>query len=427
MAFIFRKKPVQQPVKKQHGPIEVYVGVDFGTTFTKVSYQIGDREGTIKYSLRFANDGCETDYCLPSVLGYDSEHECLIFIDDPDDCEFEVIRYFKYSMIQKNVPRSKSFIGYNLNNDPQRLCSAFYIAHVLKLATQFIAQHLPYERQDREIRWYINMGVPVSDCAAKPKPIYDEALNVAWQLVESGVLRDEMKLVELDRFYSQWIDHSRWSNRLNTVPELYAEIIMFLQDRTVDTGFYSVIDIGGGTVDLAVFFKRIDVYTHRVEIMCVAQDVCPLGFEMYKSVIAADEARMRLQISYGSMICHAYDTYRTNMLRVKESKRHLIHFYMGGARNVSFYHECVDDMIKVHKDTMSCYPGSVNQDMVIYMRNKVELDVDDNHRLLISQMLAQPFEKMPELTGQAWNLEKTPPQKNAPPPEDLMLSIYGDC
>ncbi len=302
----------------------------------------------------------------------------------------------------------------------------FYIAHVIKLSKEVVVRHLPKERGDAEIKWYINMGVPVSDFAAKPKPVYDEVLNVAWKLVEIDVLSDEMSLEMIDRFYSQWIDHSTWSNRLNTVPELYAEIIMFLQDKTVDTGFYSIVDIGGGTVDLAVFFKRIDIYTNQIEISCVAQDVCPIGYEMYQHVYTKDEAQKKCCSSYGHMISRSYHNYRSDMQKVKDNRCKLIHFYMGGARNVPFYHSAIEGMWLVHERAWSCYPGSMVQDMVKYMRGRAYLDVDDNPRLLISQMLAQPFEKMPELKGQAWNYEREPHRVNAPSAEDVMLDIYGD-
>ncbi len=426
MAFQFQKKPLQSSVRESHETVEVYIGLDFGTTFTKVSYQIGDKEGTTKYSLPFASDGCESDYCLPSVLGYDPLRGCLAFTKDPEDCGFEVIRYFKYSMIQKNVPRSRAFSGHELNNDPQRLCSAFYVAHVLKLATEFISEYLALAERGCGIRWYVNMGVPVSDFAAKPKPVYDEVLNVAWKLVEQGLLADEMELGRVDQLYNQWIDHSTWSNRLNTVPELYAEIIMFLQDRTVDSGFYSVVDIGGGTVDLAVFFKRIDAYTHRVEISCVAQDVCPLGYEMYKHVVGEVAAKKMCQKSYGELVDKAYHNYRPEMQKAKNRRNEIVHFYMGGARNVPFYRSCIEGMWPVHERAWSCYPGAVVQDIVRYMRNKAYLEVDDNSRVVISQMLAQPFEKIPELTGQPWNFDKAPRYKNAPTAEDVMLGIYGD-
>lgn len=425
MAFDFKPKSFSTQSSVVPRVREIYLGIDFGTTFTKVSFQIGDREGTTKYSLKFQAEGDEEDYCLPSLLGYNAESCSLVFTQEPEDDGVEEIKYFKYSMIERGVPRNKSVDGQPTANDPQRLCSAFYIAHVLKMTKREVLKHRVMKDVAGDVRWYVNMGVPVSDFNARPKPIYDEALNVAWNLSESTILDEEMGLRELDEFYSRWIDHKTWSSRLNTVPELYAELIMFLQDRTVDTGFYSVIDIGGGTVDMAVFFKRIGMYDGNVEISCVAQDVCPLGYEIYKNVLVDQSVRGRMKAAYGGLVDVAYHCYRHEMEKARNSGIRFVHFFMGGARSVEFYRLCVDEMISVHRGAWLCYPGAEFGDMVEFMKGKYFLDVDDNPRVLISQMLAQPFERMPELVGQPWHFNANPVPVNAPSLEELQDSIYG--
>lgn len=424
MAFDFRKKFIAKaPAKKV---AEIYIGVDFGTTFTKVSFQVGGKEGSTKYSLRFNNDGGDEEYCLPSVLGYDAGKAQLVFTQEPEEDGLELIRYFKYSMIQEGVPRSRKLERGGTKNDPQRLCSAFYIAHVLKMAKNSILFHPSVKNRYDEIRWYVNMGVPVSDFNAKPKPVYDEALNVAWRLMDDPLFSDVMGLLDLDEIYSRWTSHELWNDRLNTVPELYAELIMFLQDRSVDTGFYSVIDIGGGTVDMAVFFKHIDLFTQQVQISCVAQEVCPLGYEMLVRHPEKDLARNVVYRSYGEMVTKAYREHRPDWDKVKNNSKNFVHFFMGGARTVAFYHECVESMADVHARGFIAYPGMVEENMVHYMRGKSYLDVDNNARLLISQMLAQPFEFMPPLSGQPWHFDHQPLFRDAPSAMELQLSVYGD-
>ena len=426
MAFQFVRKPVFTPKAQSLKELEIYIGIDFGTTFSKVSLQIGDAEGTRKYSIRFNDQGDEGDYCLPSVLGYDENDKLLVYTDDPEDCGLTPVRYFKYSMIEKGVPREVDDLrGGQTQNDPQRLCSAFYLAHLLRAARRHILEHPAVKGRWSQIRWYVNMGVPVSDFNAKPKPIYDEALNVAWNLSQDESLKAEMAIPQLDEYYSRWIDHSTWSARLNTVPELYAEIIMFLQARTTGTGFYSVIDIGGGTVDMAVFLKRIDEGNeHRIDIYCVSQDVCPLGYELYKNVLDEDIAEKMMYRSYANCLDPAYHQHRNVMQRTFDNEQSLVHFYMGGARKVEFYHGCVDKVDYNYVRGMSAYRGAEECDMLEFMGRSVNLEIRGNHRLLISQMLAQPFEKMPELSGQPWHF-KASPLRTAPSLEDLQDHLNG--
>lgn len=434
MAFQFLKKTTTRPAfvpksaEKTGGKVaEIYIGIDFGTTFTKVSFQVGAKEGTTKYSIRFSPGRSEEAYCLPSKLGYDKSSDELVFTQDPESVGVDEVKYFKYSMIEKGVPRHRDLDKRAaLKNDPQRLCSAFYLAHLIRSIRQKILAHPAVKGRFESHRWYINMGVPVSDFKAKPKPIYDEALNVAWQLAEGDALSERMELAKLDGLYSKGVDHATWSNRLNTVPELYAELIMFLQDKAVDTGFYAVIDIGGGTVDLAVFFKRIDMFSKNVDIYCVAQDVCPLGYEMYRTVLGQDAAYKRMYRSYGTLIDAAYQHNRLEMKKVKERRGQLTHFFMGGARSVGFYHDAVAYMSQLHANGWTCYPGSCEDDMVRFMQGKANLDVNDNPRLLISQMLAQPFEKMPELSGQPWHFNSRPTHRATPTLDELKDSLYGE-
>jgi hypothetical protein len=409
--------------------IDVYVGVDFGTTFSKVSFQIGAKDGTTKYSVRFARRGNEADYCLPSVLGYDKGTRTLVFTQTPEQRGLERVCYFKYSMIEEGVPRDVEDLSGSgearTSNDPQRLCSAFYLAHLLKDVKKHVRERVPTVAQANGVRWYVNMGVPVSDFNAKPKPIYDEALNVAWELVENGEIEDEMALSDIDRLYTQWMEHSKWSARLNTVPELYAEIIMFLQDKTVDSGFYSVIDIGGGTVDIAVFLKRIDQYKKAPpDIFCVAQTVCPWGYEMYKRVPPNANADRELRVAYAECLEKAKTEHPLEMIKVFDKGGVLIHFYMGGARAVSAYHEIVSNTDEAYKNAWLKYSGAIEMDMMEFMRDKSSLEIKNNPRLVISQMLAQPFEKMPELSGMPWHF-KTEEIKNRLSLADRQEFLYG--
>ena len=426
MGFEFRPRAISAHASSLAKTFEVYIGVDFGTTYSKVAFQVGDRQGATKYSLRFYHEDDEEDYCIPSVLGCSKDGR-LVFTQEPEDSGLIPVKYFKYSMIEKGVPRNDRLGSVRTANDPQRLCSAFYLAHLLRMARRNIMSHRSLARAaaGAEIRWYVNMGAPVNDFNAKPKPVYDEALNVAWKLSEMTNLPLEIGVEDLDKLYSQWIDPSVWDKRLNTVPELYAEIIMFLQDKSVDTGFYSVIDIGGGTIDMAVFFKRINAFTKHVEISCVAQDVCPLGYEIYRRRTEDSTPRKLLKTSYGGLVDVAYWSHRHDMEKAKRHGVPLVHFYLGGARDVRFYHSCINEMIKIHGGTWSCYPGAAQGDIFKFAGGRSYFEVNGNSRILISQMLAQPYEKMPELSGQPWHFQPDAIRITAPSPEDLYIEKYG--
>lgn len=403
------------------GKRNVYVGIDFGTTFTKVSFQVGDAEGAKKYTLKYRENGNEEDYCIPTKLVYHEADDSLGFSQEPTE-GFSEVKYFKYSMIERGVPRYRALDNpqANTKNDPQRICSAFFLANVIRDAIDFIKTHpaLANAREDR-LEWFINMGVPVSDYNAKPKPIFDEVLNVAMHYASSLTPGYTVSLSGLDEVYSRHKDSRDF--HLKTIPELYAEIVMFLQNRNVEEGFYSVIDIGGGTTDLAVFFKRIDTVTHEVEIQCVAQDVRPLGYEMLfrdGRKPSEDEAK-EFRTSYGTCMCAVKSpSFSFALKKLIAHNGHLRYFFVGGARKVPFYHECVDFMIGVHE--MGWHIAkSEEEDILDFIKGSKLFDVKDNSRILISQMLAQPYEKIPPLTGMPWSFDACSPAPLAPAQEEL--------
>ena len=97
---------------------------------------------------------------------------------------------------------------------------------------------------------------------------------------------------------------------------------------------------------------------------------------------------------------------------------------MGGARNVKIYHEVIQRADQGYVKIWKGYPGCSESNILNFMRGQFSLEVMGNSRLIISQMLAQPFEKIPQLVGQEWNKGV---RINGPIPslQDLQDSLYG--
>ena len=69
----------------------VIIGIDFGTSFTKVYFNQG---GEVKQPIQFEVSGSKS-YFLPTELYYNPTENKLYFHKD-DNCE--VLKYFKYSI-----------------------------------------------------------------------------------------------------------------------------------------------------------------------------------------------------------------------------------------------------------------------------------------------------------------------------------------
>ena len=96
---------VESSAGKRVQKTSVYIGLDFGTTFTKAAYEIAPSNVHTKYSVRFGRNDSNEDYYLHSVLYFDPAAQKLKIHDDAGDCE--EIRYFKYNMISDALHTDK--------------------------------------------------------------------------------------------------------------------------------------------------------------------------------------------------------------------------------------------------------------------------------------------------------------------------------
>lgn len=77
-------------------------------------------------------------------------------------------------------------------------------------------------------------------------------------------------------------------------------------------------------------------------------------------------------------------------------------FVMGGARSVEFYRASIEYMKKAQEN--AGIPFFKDSDVFDYVGKNTRLEIRNDQRLVISQMLAQPFEMIPEITNMPWNL-----------------------
>lgn len=381
----------------------VYVGIDFGTTFCKVAFRVASTQiatlslsGEVR-SIKFSNSGIYH----PTTLGYIPNEQKLVFSLEKLSTP-KVAQYFKYDVMQPQNRLSNIEGVKPLENDPARLCSAFYLAHIISYVKQVIRQS-PDVRNYSELIWHINMGVPVNSFIAKPVTAYDEVLKVAYLLNEDNTLLNTCELTHLDRKYTELKSAYPANPSLRTIPELYAEIILFLQSSAIGEGLYTVVDIGGGTVDIAVFLKGIT--NNTPEVQCISQTVSPIGHEIFKKSPSNPHHKKVMNQAYGNALMDAYKRFR---MRIQDFCNNRIPhkvFLLGGGRDEPFYKARVIDMAQLQSRSVTL-PNTEIHDIMDYLKYQVindSLKVEiGNHRLLIAQMLAQPYDAMPQLRGQPW-------------------------
>jgi hypothetical protein len=330
-------------------------------------------------------------------------------------------------MIDDSLPRNKNLSSLILVTQPSEiLCSLFFLVCVINEAKGYVRNHFMKNLGNIEIEWSITMGVPIEKCENENHQLYDKLLNIANKM--SGNQKNlSISIKDLDIYYQKnqdvSIPHFQESN-INTLPELYAESLAFLQSRNVDTGVYAIVDIGGATVDMAMMFKEIRGDITRFSI--VSRNIKPLGIEIVSNKVVYDikdieQARgeMRNQKNildqrynssereYKEKFKEAFATIvvdlkkknvHINFKHVLDNNKTLQVIICGGGANYKWYENgilqtrgqlrniLVDGLKLEIKPVEKLLPKHIN-----------------NHRLLIAYTLALPVENIPPLDGFPWH------------------------
>lgn len=363
----------------------VYIGLDFGTTFTKAAYEIAPSNVHKKFSIKFGAGDSSSDYYLPSVLYFDPNTSELHIFNNTGN--LEEIQYFKYNMISNALQKNKVI------NDPgiitrttkEQLCCVFFLSYVISLIRNAVNSSFGQTVINDNTSWYINMGVPLEAHKEDERAfLYKKVLEIAYLFERDYHGRTEINIHEIDDFFEE---HKNESNpSMNILPEIYAEVLLYQQYLNTPAGFYTVVDIGGGTEDIATFLKTTDEFGETVE--CLAQNVIGYGYNSVSEKIVKSinktsvqkakaylnkkidfnndanlresvpkeldcelllDARRQCRTLFGSCVQRARKT-REEILKQTVSARLPMHvFVMGGARDVVFYRSSIEHMKKAQE------------------------------------------------------------------------------
>jgi hypothetical protein len=272
-----------KPIQKTARPIPVNVGIDFGTSFTKVCFSESQSS-----HIFVPFNGSEYK---PSIIYYDFINK-IFYYNKPDGANnIEIIEYFKYSMISDSLPRNENLLKETMPCRPEILCSLFFIACLIKETGEYITGYFTKKAGEINIDWSFTMGVPIENYDNKNKFLYDRILNIADKLSKE-LTKYSATLNSLLDYYTEFQNINLplfGQSNINTLPELYAASLAFLKDRNIDSGVYILMDVGGGTVDMAILYKE----SHSV-FSVTSKDIKPLGIEIVSKSISKNNSDINL-------------------------------------------------------------------------------------------------------------------------------------
>ena len=289
---ILEKSYLQYDRPGKNGECELVVGLDFGTSSSKVVIQAPDLPGRPSYAIRFGRlTHEETPYLLPTKLYISSDGTCSLGKFD----NAQVISDIKLELFSKEDDIFSNLGPTRQNMVPKEI-AVCYLALVLWVSRRwFLEKKVDLIKQFTEIVWSMNLGVP-SPCIEDNEEnlTFRQVGEAAWKLSTLGpkkITLDNARsaLEEFNLYGSCFMDDENGCD-FTIVPEIAAGAIGYAMSTLRKEGLHVMIDVGSSTVDVCSFRLNKKEGSDRYELLIA--DVKPLGtYRLYsENILTLKEA-----------------------------------------------------------------------------------------------------------------------------------------
>lgn len=217
--------------------IPVYVGIDFGTAYTKAAVSFLDTVFPIDWS---GTRNGATPLLLPTEYTATEKGRCWLG-QPPSAKSGDVVGGLKQEFISDTV------------SAPAIRRAAVFIALVLQYVRAWVFHHHAAKLPHRPLRWHFNIGTPCNGVEENErKQAYDQLQRLAWAMSVEPAERINYALASklhpdcAGVMLADLAEH-------DAVPEFVAQLAGYAKSAQRRNGLHALIDVGGGTVDMVTF------------------------------------------------------------------------------------------------------------------------------------------------------------------------------
>lgn len=309
--------------------LDINLGIDFGTGYTKVCFRdvARDQSEVVTFAEPTQAGLTLDETIMPTRLAILQDGTLLTGLtvaewrNDSRPIR-KNIDYIKMRLAAIDFRKDSKEDDWRLGQIPEldddetvkSLC-AYYLSCVIKRSQQWIIQNRPDLFANQTVRWSVKLGVPVEHYDSDALKTFKEVLAIAWLLKSSAIETSDLTIDSLNRLIAhlrQWKADNVAEDGLDcdVTPEIAAAVWSFLNSRQAQEGFYTFFDIGDGTLDGAAFIfkqgdgnRQVDFYIGQVE---------PLGVSAFVEK-TADELNCSTESIQRSLIDSADPDLQTQM------------------------------------------------------------------------------------------------------------------
>jgi len=264
-----KKKSFLSPIRRKTTEVvNIIVGLDFGTSNTKVAYRrlSTDQVKPIIFNHNLQN---HENYFLPSIIVFDNEGSLKLGLEAAEYLENEPSKkgIFNFKMlfvseIDRSLKNNSNIklMKQNLKNEfPARILERFnekkyrflviaYLVYSMRKTREKIALDLP----NRQLNISFNVCIPVD---------YINNNNISyefnWILATAEFIEREYyeKHIDFDfiDLVHKNIKYDEFNTRIFDIPETVAEVASYTTSSSLKKGLHALLDFGAGTTDISIF------------------------------------------------------------------------------------------------------------------------------------------------------------------------------
>lgn len=243
--------------------IKIWVGIDFGTSFTKLAYRVLGGAGKV-IPLNLGLDR-QMPYAVPSLVAF--EEGKILFGDEANRFLrgrpwYEGARYLKIIFTGDINP---AFLDENMRARFDRYCENQQVDRELLQPGFMVAAFLAYviweiEKKLREdfgenLLVNFNICMPIDTYQMEDvRAGFQRAINVAEAIVDNWKVEKGIQLLEtVASIWDKTPDTETDGSKIHLVPEAVAQIASYVNSLAAENKIHGVIDFGAGTTDFSIF------------------------------------------------------------------------------------------------------------------------------------------------------------------------------
>jgi hypothetical protein len=258
----------------------VNIGIDFGTSSTKVAYQLAGKIQVCPIIFEPESKlAFYPPYCIPSVITVDKNGELLLGWPAAHSSLRPGSRKPLYSLkmllagsyarefhdpaLTKDAKRVTRHLGWSEELTTPDVLTGLYLLHVMRVAYQRVSEE--YAAPDFELDPTFTIGMPIHHIECRPvREAFEKILAVIQSMLKSYVLPEK-----LSHGFNSWesiakkvagalknrklvYKHDDDRTRVFFKPETVAQIASYRNSAARKGGLHVMVDIGSGTTDVTI-------------------------------------------------------------------------------------------------------------------------------------------------------------------------------